>query len=346
MSSGGSGNRNFQMGVYNNSSNVTGMEWYAGSTGEFFANGVSVDGWHYWVITADGAQALFYRDGQCISGSSIAALGSATGILDIGQDFYNNCFKGKIKAIHVYDRVLSAAEIVDNATFFGITQPSSIATTFTPPITADLLMQIDVNRSGTLWKDAARTQAAVLGDLVLGVTDLSGNNNHWHDGTGAPLGYGTLSSGLTSAKVLRFANTGNKYLLFTNSMSTIRTSYWVVKELLNYGGGYQFLLGHSSAYDFHADTPHGCFASYGNVNLCRVNKVQGAIGMARPTTLQVVTAQNSGNANASEFSRDRGNAYAQSSWVGDIALLLCYSSLHTAQQISDTEDAIKAYLSI
>jgi hypothetical protein len=352
MANGSSGYRTWQMCLRNNQAGVTGAgvtgaEWYSTTTGEFFAHNITVaDGWHYLAATCDGSYVRFWRDGQCVGTTTCAALGSTTGNLSIGDDFFGTYFTGKIKAVHVYNRVLSAAEMTANATYFGVTPPSPLGT-FTPPYTANLLMQIDLNAPGTVWQDAARTQAASPGDFVNGVTDLSGNANHWYGGTGLPFVYGSMGAVPTGIRVLRMANTGDKYMLFTNRVSPIFTVYWVVMEQLSYGGGYQFLLGDFGNYDFHPDNPHGCFVSgTSKVNLCRVNKIAGAVNQARPTSLQVITAQTSVGSYASEFSRDRGNAYGSRSWVGDVAMLLCYSATHTAQQMSDTEDAIKAYLSI
>ena len=203
------------------------------------------------------------------------------------------------------------------------------------------LMFIDVTANpSTIWKDTERTQAALPGDTVRGITDLSGNNNHWSQPTAS---IAPALSMIGNYNALNFFSDGAHCMLFTSAMSTIRTVFWVAHEAAGFTGGYQFLLGHGTAYDFHANTPHGCFETYGKVNYLRIDKVEGAIQTARPLTLKVITAQTRANASASEFSKDRGNAYAQSSWNGALVMLVCYDSILTAQQISDTEDAIKAY---
>jgi hypothetical protein len=216
------------------------------------------------------------------------------------------------------------------------------------PVQTGILMYMDANANNSLWKDTSRTiPATTAGDSILGVTDFSGNLRHWSQANSAVAP--TLQS-IGNIKVLRYDTSGTMYMLFASGMTTIRTSFWVAGESNGWGGGYSFLLGDGGSYDFHSDSPHGCFASYDSrpVNLLRIDKVGVGIGTARPISpaIKVITAQNSGDARASEFSRDRNNAYGTRSWHGDVALLICYNSVFTTQQMSDTEDAIKAYLSI
>src|ERR1035437_3025545 len=216
---------------------------------------------------------------------------------------------------------------------------------FIPPIISGLLMQIDVNRPSSVWTDTTRTSPASVGNSVRGVTEFSGNNNHWSQATAvvAP----TVQTSAGGKLVLRFAGSGTWYMLFASQMTTIRTVYWVANEDPAWGGAYQFLLGHSSNYQFHGDNPHGCFLSgTANVGLLHIDKTNVGIGTARPTTLKTITAQTNSDSTATEFSRDRNNAFGNRSWVGDLALLLVYSGVHTTQNMSDTEDAIKSYLSI
>lgn len=213
----------------------------------------------------------------------------------------------------------------------------------TLPYSTGLLMQIDVP-SGLVWKDTGRSiPATAVGDTVLGVTDRCGAVNHWSQGNSslAP----TLQLSSDGKMVLRFPNDGAHYMSFVNSMSTIRTVYWVISEDQAWSG-YNFMLGHGSLYDFHSGDVHACFDGNSAVNLLRIDKAPVAIGATRPATLKVVTAQTSRACNASEFSRDRNNTYRQGSWRGDLSILAAYSVIHTTQEMSDTEDAIKNYMSI
>ena len=221
-------------------------------------------------------------------------------------------------------------------------------TGFVLPVQTGMLMYMDANAASSIWKNTARTTpATTAGDSIQGVTDFSGNSNHWSQATAGVAPTLQLVGG---KNVLRYDTSGGMWMGFASRMTTIRTSFWVAGETNGWGGDYSFLLGDSSNYDFHSESPHGCFAAYSTspVNLLRINKASVAIGTARPISpaIKVITAQNSGNASASEMSRDRNNAYGTRSWHGDIAFLVCYSSVLTTQQMSDTEDAIKAYLSI
>ena len=222
---------------------------------------------------------------------------------------------------------------------------SSGVTIFTPPYLTGLLMQIDVGRASSVWTDTARTAAASLTNTVKGVSDFSGNNNHWSQAS-APSAPTLQVSPTNSKNVLRFADGGTVTMNFTSGLSTIRTIYWAINQSAGNKASWNcFMLGDSSAYNFHAnDTGQGCFTpSYSNVNVLHIDKTNVAIYTARPLTLKVVTAQTSGNTSANRFSYDRSY---QRSWEGDLALLLIYSTLHSAGEMSATEDAIKTYLSI
>jgi hypothetical protein len=207
-------------------------------------------------------------------------------------------------------------------------------------------MQIDVNVPSSVWKDTARTLPASVGDTIQGVTDRSVNLNHWSQASAgiSP----ALQTGGNGKLVLRFPTTGNTTMNFTAGLSTIRTIYWAIMEAAGQSGAAwsNFFLGDGGAYNFHAnDTGHGCFSStYSTVNLLHIDKANVAIQTARPTTLKVVMAQTGINSIASRFSDDRGAG--SRSWQGDIALLLIYSAVHSAGEISSTEDAIKSYLLI
>lgn len=227
----------------------------------------------------------------------------------------------------------------------GLNEVAGRGVLFENPITTGLLMQIDVPGGGA-YKDTARTTSALMdGDVVMGVTDSSGNANHWaqSDSGVAP----TFRTAAGGQKVLRFPSDGAHYMSFTSGLANIRTIYWVINEDPAYGGGYQFMLGHNINYDFHATSPHGCFdAGFSKVNLLHIDKANVAVTTNRPTTLKVVTGQTSSNASATEFSRDRGNGFGARSWCGDLCMLLIYSAVHDATQMDTMETALKGYCSV
>jgi hypothetical protein len=212
-------------------------------------------------------------------------------------------------------------------------------------LTTGLLMHINVTDPATLWKDTARTIPAAVGDTIKGVTDKSGAGRHWSQGTTAAAPVLVDLGG--GKRVLRFDTTQTQYMNFP-AFTTARTVFWAVAEAAGYAGGYAFLLGDPSACNFHGDSPHGCFLASppSSIASLRIDKADVPLGTARPTSLKVVTATTNANSTASEFSRDRSNAYGARSWPGDLALLLVYDTVLTAQQISNNEDVIKSLLGI
>jgi len=209
---------------------------------------------------------------------------------------------------------------------------------FVPVVTSNLLMFIDINNPKTTYTDNLVTLATKTGDIVYGVKDLSGNNNHWKQTTLAKRA--TLTVG--TRRTLTFPLSSVTYS-FTTQLTTIRTVFWAVS--FTAVSAYIFLLGDATYYDFHSGSTVGCFdATYSpKIDVFRIDKTACGRGASRPFNMAVVTATTNASAVAGTFSDDRG--YTRS-LQGSLALLLVYNAVLTTSQISSTEDAIKAYLAI
>lgn len=208
-------------------------------------------------------------------------------------------------------------------------------------ITSSLLMYINTNDLSTLWADINRTTPATIGLPVMGVTDKSPNNNHWSQSNSTLAPILAFPASPVKNYSLRFTGTGTQKMMFANQMSTIRTVYWFIREDAGAGSGYRFLLGDTTNYDFSSGGIHECFDNhYSPIDSLRIDKTPVSVLTNRPITFKVITASGPSNMNSNNFSDDR--TYNRS-WFGDLGLLLVYSELHTDQQKSDNEDAIKAY---
>ena len=85
---------------------------------EFNNTAVSVAGWHHVMFTYtydDVSTSAFYVDGVSIaSGTTVNGTKDATDVCDIGRADTSLFYKGSIALVRIYDRPLSAAEIMDN----------------------------------------------------------------------------------------------------------------------------------------------------------------------------------------------------------------------------------------
>jgi hypothetical protein len=123
---GAAAQRNFQGAIRNNYSTYTGLEWYSSYTGEFFSNNVaSVTGWHFWTIVHQNTGSTtgtisWYQDGNLINTTlNVPNNGPLTNtasyaFVTIGHDFYATYFRGFINSVAIYNRALSAAEVLYN----------------------------------------------------------------------------------------------------------------------------------------------------------------------------------------------------------------------------------------
>ena len=85
---------------------------------EFNNTAVSVAGWHHVMFTYtydDVTTSAFYVDGVSIaSGYTANGTKDATDVCDIGRAATSLFYRGSIAVVRIYDRPLSAAEIMDN----------------------------------------------------------------------------------------------------------------------------------------------------------------------------------------------------------------------------------------
>jgi autotransporter-associated beta strand protein len=185
-----------------------------------------------------------------------------------------------------------------------------------------------------LWLDAS--QLSQLSGMNNGVPvtawpDMSGNGRHASaSGSGATYQAGALNG----QPVVRFNADGNTNFNFTED-TAIRTVFWVVK---NTNPGLHFLLGDSSAYDFHSGDST-IWAPYANPTVINgTTKLMGAVVDGTATALpsssySLVSLVTTGPVRANTLSQDR--TISGRSWTGDVAELLVYDrALSSAEEIS------------
>jgi hypothetical protein len=160
----------------------------------------------------------------------------------------------------------------------------------------------------------------VRGDAGV-TTDTSGNVSLWADQssqhndlsqTTASLRPQWVESGINGLPLLRFDGSGD-FLSFTTRLTTVRSVFWVVKS----NGPSRFLLGDTSAYDFHPSGSGLWEANYSSPNIraghtwLNGSPIDGTTTTA-PASMSVISLVTTGNVAATTFSRDRNGAY----WEG------------------------------
>jgi autotransporter-associated beta strand protein len=201
-----------------------------------------------------------------------------------------------------------------------------------------------------LWLDAAQLTGLNSGDQVNTWTDMSGNANGAVRQSGSSAGYPKYVTGqLNGQAVVRFnssnSNTGD-YLKFTR-IPTIRTCFWVVKEIASPSDGH-FLLGDDTEYHFHRgeaashtiwDGANGWSSSNirNGVTKLMGTAVNGTTTSLPADSFQLISLVTTGNVQANQITQDR--TY-HGSWQGDIAEIIIYTSALT----TDQEAAVGSYL--
>jgi len=188
-----------------------------------------------------------------------------------------------------------------------------------------------------LHLDASALTGLSDGATVNTWTDMSGLNNHATRTSGAPT-YETNELG--GKPVVRFPNGGSANFSFPE-MTDIRTVFWVIKETT---GNLHFLMGHSNNYDFHRGdgTTQLWSNSWASPNIkngtTRLNgpAVNGTT-TALPAGWNLISLGTTGNVTANRLTSDR--TYGRT-WEGDIAEVLIYNTVLTAEQ----ELAVGGYL--
>jgi hypothetical protein len=78
-------------------------------------SGVSLDTWYYVASTFDGTTLKLYVNAQEQSSTASVTFNTVANTAQIGRQVnWNEYWSGNIGAIHIYDRALSAAEILEN----------------------------------------------------------------------------------------------------------------------------------------------------------------------------------------------------------------------------------------
>jgi len=225
-----------------------------------------------------------------------------------------------------------------NPTIGWVENPASIITPITPFTPKSLPgLLIWVNASGTITKDA--------NNLVSKIDDLSGNNNHLTQTTASkqPL---YVANGFNNLPLIRFDN-GAKYLDFPR-FTNIRTVYWVIKYTESASTDAKFLLGDTSTYDFSAvNTTYYVDTQYSATQVrngaFKKNGVTSTItNTVRDTSVATLSLVTTANDSASSFAADRNNQYGSRSWQGDLLFLAIYNAAHSASQVEQMENYLKA----
>lgn len=93
--------------VYNCGNTVT-------STGGYFNNLVEINKWQHFVVSHSGTTATFYKNGVSIGSSSSISAPTYSGTVNMmvgNNSAGTNAFDGKIGALRIYDKALSASEV-------------------------------------------------------------------------------------------------------------------------------------------------------------------------------------------------------------------------------------------
>ena len=93
--------------VYNCGNTVT-------TTGGYFNNLVEINKWQHFVVSHSGTTATFYKNGVSIGSSSSISAPTYSGTVNMivgNNSAGTNAFDGKIGALRIYEKALSASEV-------------------------------------------------------------------------------------------------------------------------------------------------------------------------------------------------------------------------------------------
>jgi hypothetical protein len=197
------------------------------------------------------------------------------------------------------------------------------------PVTNGLVMRLDANsisgfsdgQNVTVWQDS------------------SGNGNNATVGTDVVNNPVYVMNAINGLPVIRFG-ANNCYFTFPE-ITNIRTVFWVLKDSTTTIN--RFLLGDSTAYDFHRGQYYYWDSTWANAYVKNgVTRQNGSVingtSTMVPQTYSIVSLVTTGNVKADQLTRDRTNTAA--SWNGDIAEVIIYN-----RALSDTEEKnVGAYL--
>ncbi|MBC98222.1 MAG: hypothetical protein CME63_10755 [Halobacteriovoraceae bacterium] len=209
-----------------------------------------------------------------------------------------------------------------------------------------LNLWIDVDDSETLFTDQACSNAVANNFAPVGcVKDLSGNDNHLTIGSNS--NKPTYINRYFNDKFgLYFDGGSNEFLNFTNTLSDIRTVFWVIKEDVANAGNSAPLLGdnNGTTRDFRRASTLGPFfsssaaAQVRNGNL-RLNQsdINGQV-VSVPTSESVVSLVTQSNATASSFSRDNLSCCGNQTFGGVLAELIIFNRALSTNEVEDIEN--------
>ncbi len=174
--------------------------------------------------------------------------------------------------------------------------------------------------------------------------DQSTNANHaiQADVAAQPKWISSGGPGMGPRPVIRFDGSSD-YMNF-NSLTNIRTVFWVIREDPAATPLWRFLLGDSTTYDFHGGAQHQLYqaADVSPFILNGQTRINGGMPIDgntvdRPTSLSIISLVTTGPVRASNFSRQMNlDRY----WWGDLGELLIYDVA-----LSDTDrQSVETYL--
>jgi hypothetical protein len=184
------------------------------------------------------------------------------------------------------------------------------------PVTSGLVLHLDANSITGLTN----------GQNVTSWPDTSPAGNNATLGTDSVVNIPTyVTNAINGKPIVRFSNPDG-YFTFPE-LTTIRTVFWVLAEDPAASGNH-FLLGHSTAYDFHRGWYNYWDGYWANAYVRNgVTKQNGYVVIGTSTEVSmdysISSLVTTGNCKANQLTRDRTNNAA--SWQGDIAEVIIYN---------------------
>lgn len=187
----------------------------------------------------------------------------------------------------------------------------------------------------TLWLTGDSIQLSTP-PYINKIFDLSSSLNHalQADTSMQPV---ITSTPLNGHKAVRF-NGINNFLNF-NTISDIRTIFWVIREDSNATLNYRALLGSSTVYDFYRSSNSlwdGTFTSSFILNgETRINSnIINGLTTPMPNNYSIISVITTGNVQADNFSNDRNLSRI---WDGELAELIIYNQALSTSEVIQIE---------
>jgi hypothetical protein len=204
-----------------------------------------------------------------------------------------------------------------------------------------------------LWLDAADIDGDGISEnmeennltnsnKLVGWNDKSGHDNNASapDSANQPT---LITRQLSNLSTINFDGT-NDYISF-NTITNIRTVFWVIKETPESTSEMNFLLGDTTTYDFHRGGSLNIWSGYANTAVRNgKTRLNGSIVNGQNTPIPsnqfcIISITTTNTVTASQFSKDRSNI--SRTWHGDLAEIIIYSTPLANNQINNIQQYIE-----